>query len=483
MNYRLIVTLLSIILFSLFGIFLLCGTVSLVAEPGQVFYEKWALCGLFSLVIGLVLRHHGRHHGRKIFYRDAIGLVSFAWIMTILIGTLPYLFLLPQLGIANALFESTSGFTSTGATVLQDLSNVPRSLLLFRAISQWIGGMGIVIFFVAFFANLGTASRVLFANESTQNSDDLNFEKLQRATLLIVGIYSLLTVLCAMAYFFGGMDCFEAICHAFTTISTGGLSTRNGGIADFHSPTLEWIAIIFMFLGAINFYTIIQIFRRQWRNIGQNGEWKHFFFLIALLWAMLLWLRSHDSSGPTALRESLFAIVSFMSTTGFSVEHIDHWLPSTHAILLLCFLIGGCSGSSAGGLKVIRIATAVKILRSSVEKTFRPRLVCPISVNGHQFTEKSQAQLMQYIFLVAIAIVVTYPIYLLLEPSLSLEGSLASFCACLFNGGSTFAEFSHNYASLHCPGKLFLSFLMLLGRLEMYAILALFLPAFWKKFS
>lgn len=488
MNYRLISKLLSIILFALTGLFLSSLAVAVFYEPRAEICEKWILCATVAFILGAALYFQGSGASKKLFHRDALGLVSFSWILTILMGTLPYLFLLPELGFANALFESTSGFTSTGGTILTALEDLPRSLLYFRALTQWIGGLGIIIFFIAFLWALGPTSKILFSRESSQNRDELNVDRIQKVGLLLLILYSVLTMLCFGAYIWGGMGIFDAVCHSFTTISTGGMSTHSDSFMAFHSAKLEWICILFMILGGTNFLVIIQLFQRRWKNVFQNTEVRA--YLLVLLFfstviALLLHYDQHLASFGESFRLSAFNTVSIITSTGFASSDFDRWIPITHVLLLVGMMIGGCSGSTAGGTKVIRIVTALKITRVSIEKAFRPRLVKPIVINGHGLSESHQSQIVNYIFMMAIVLIFLLPIYALLEPNLSFEGSISSYCTCLCNAGSAFAEFGPrgSFAAISAHSKWFLSFVMLLGRLEMYALLVLFIPAFWRKFN
>lgn len=487
MSHRVTFKLLSLILFALTGMFLIGLLVAKIEEPSREILAKWSFCATVSSLLATAFYLKGPRQLTKIFHREALAFVGLGWIITILLGVLPYLLLVPSLSFADALFESCSGFTSTGSTILANIETLPRSLLVFRALSQWIGGIGIIIFFVAFFSDLGPASKILFSGESTQNSDDLNFERIQRATVSILIIYAVLTCCCGLIYAILGMPPFDAFCHALTTLSTGGMSTRSAGFLSFQQPSMQWVAIFFMFLGSINFYVLIQFLRRDWIQIRRNTEWKMFLFLILFFTGcvMILQLPSAWAEPLDCFRRSLFNVLSCMTTTGYAASDFELWLPSTQLLLLLASAIGGCSGSSAGGIKVLRIAMGLKMVRQILEKTFRPRLVRPLYVNGHSVSETAQNQFVSYILLTALVLLFLFPIYLLIEPKLTTLGSFSSFFAAFFNVGCGLGEFgpSHTFASLSSLGKFFLAFLMLLGRLEMYAVLVLFLPSFWKRFN
>lgn len=487
MNYKIIARFLSITLLAIAGIFLLCCGVSWHYETDWNSAEKWILCAFFAFLFGVVCLRYGWNATPKIFRREALALICFSWIITIFIGTLPYLFFLPHLGFANALFESTSGFTTTGATILDHLEDLPRSLLFFRALSQWIGGLGIIIFFVAFFSSLGSSSKILFSQESTQCAEGTTLERIQSSSMRILVLYLVLTGLCIWALYLCRLDFFDAICHGLTTVSTGGFGTRTHGLADFHSTALEWVTILFMVIGGTNFVLLLNVFAGKFYELVKNTEFKYYigillFFTTVI--AIILFFEERMTGLHDCIRTACFNVTSILTTTGFATSDFNLWWPITHVLLLFVMFIGGCSGSTSGGVKVIRVAASFKIAKSNIEKNFRPRIVRPIYINRFAIPNSLQSQFVDYIFLIAVFVVFTMPIYALLEPHMTFEGSLSSYIACLFNVGPGFAEVGpmNNFAFLHDYSKWFLSLVMLLGRLEMYAVLALFIPSFWKNF-
>jgi trk system potassium uptake protein TrkH len=243
-----------------------------------------------------------------------------------------------------------------------------------------------------------------------------------------------------------------------------------------------------MLLGGMNFFLIVSFLRLRWGILFRTIEIRFYFAFViffAVTASIALHYRDHSEGVEECMRHGVFHAISFMTTTGFVAADYDHWLPVTHILLLIAMLLGGCSGSTAGGIKIIRIVTMLKIALASCEQAFRPNLIRPITIDGRACSEKMQTQIINYVFLVALTLIFLLPVYALIEPALSFKGSLSSYSACLSNTGIAFAEFGvdGSYVHLHDYSKWFLCFIMLLGRLEMQAIFALFIPSFWRKFT
>jgi trk system potassium uptake protein TrkH len=488
MKFSTIAKFLTIAQFTLAGIFTLCLGIAMVQPEERYMGVGWLLCAFATVIFGAFFYFCGRESSQRIYQREVFVTISSSWLLLILIGTLPYLLFLPHLSFADAFFESTSGFTSTGVTLLSDLDHLPRSLLFFRAISQWIGGLGIVIFFVLFLPSAGPVPKLLFSNENMQKNENLFFNGLKSAMGHMLAIYGLLTLCCSFAFYWAGMDLFDAICHALTTISTGGFSTHSDGIAWFHCSSIEWVTIIFMLLGAMNFLCILAVLRLDWEKIKKNSECCGYFAFISLFAIAIfaaLHTHGHAEGYCDCLRMGIFHAVSFLSTTGFVAFDSSLWIPNVTVLLIIAVFIGGCSASTAGGVKIIRILVAMKLIWANGERSFRPRIIRPIRIDGKICTEKNQEQMIHYLILFTFVCIFSLPLYALMEPSLSFEGTLSSYIACLSNGGIASGEFLEkgHFNHLHSYAKWFLSLVMLLGRLEMQALFAPLIPKFWRHFS
>jgi len=491
MNYPILFKLLSVILGAIAFAFALSLALAFLydhhssrdlAVPGFAFS--------FLLAASLSAGCHilGRTGDNKLFRKEALATIGTGWIIASLIGALPYYLIIPDIGLAGAIFESASGLTTTGASVLTDLESLPRSLHFWRGLSQWMGGLGVVVFFVAVLSFLGAGAKVLFSRESSAQAADLNTSRVQSGVLRLVRLYLSLSVLCTLAYWLCGLSWFEAVIHMFTTLSTGGFSTRSESVAAFANPSLEWVMIAFMAVGGTSFLVIIDVLRRQWRTLARSTETKAYYAILGgaslVLAAFLIYDPRIDAGLHEAFRSAAFQAVSIMTTTGFVTTDYDLWMPVTHVLLLCLMVIGGCAGSTAGGTKVIRFIVALRVSAQHVEKAYRSRVVRPLKVNGKTLPPSEQESIIAYIVLLALIVMTGTLVVSFLEPSMSFRGTVSSMAACLFNIGPGFAEIgpAHTFADLHAYTQLFLSFLMILGRLELFALLVLFSPSLWKRF-
>ncbi len=475
MNYAIVFKLQSVILGAIAVAFAICIGVA-YAYDHQLGSDLSVMGFSVSFVVAACLSVGcfllGKTGDNKLFRKEALATIGCGWIVASLAGALPYFLILEDLSFAGAFFESASGLTTTGASVLGDLESLPRSLHTWRALSQWMGGLGVV----------------LFSRESSAQAADLNTSRVQSGVLQLVQLYLLLSVLCTIVYWLCGLSWFESVIHMFTTLSTGGFSTRSGSIADFNNPSLEWAIIFFMATGGTSFLIIIDGLARRWRAIANSTEVKAYYLILAcFITAITIFLMTdQDNTLPLeeAIRTSAFQVVSIMTTTGFATADFDLWLPVTHILLLAAMFIGGCSGSTAGGTKVIRVIVALKVAGQQIEKAYRARVIRPLKVNGKSFSLSEQETIIVYLVLLCIMVFSGTLIVSFLEPSMSFEGTVSAMAACLFNIGPGFAEVgpTQNFAGFHSWTQVFLSLLMILGRLELFALLVLLSPSLWKRF-
>lgn len=489
MNYSIVCRLLSIIM----GALALAFTASLIialtypkpgAEGSPIF--GFSVSIVASLGVGGVLAWRSLKGEQKLFRKEALATIGIGWILASFLGALPYWLILPDCRFIDALFESTSGLTTTGATVFGNIEAMPNSLLFWRSLSQWIGGLGVVVFFVVVLSFLGAGAKILFSRESSAQSTDLQSARVQTGAYQLMALYLSLTAVCGVCFWAVGLNWFDAINHAFTTISTGGFSTRDTSIGGFENPAFEWVAILFMMLGGTSFVVLLRCVKGHWGDLLKSTEVKAYYLLL-LLCTILTYLftySQHYTSWEPHLRQAAFQVVSIMTTTGFTTADYEQWPPVTHIILLSIMAIGGCSGSTSGGMKVFRFIIGLRVGLLSVEKSFRARVVRTITANGKKLQEGTLTDVTVFITLVASLSFFSFIILATLQPYISLEGIISIMWSTLFNIGPGLAEIgpTDNYGFLHDSTKLYLSFLMIAGRLELYAVLALFAPSLWKRY-
>ncbi len=491
MNYRFVYRLLSFILGALGIAFLACLGVAFLhrGEP----LEETAITGfqisaVIAFVAGALFYLASRGAPSRIFRKEALCLVGIGWILASLIGALPYYVILEDCTVTDAIFESTSGMTTTGASTFTNLEEMPRSLLFWRQLSQWIGGIGIVVFFVAILGYLGAGGKILFSNESTAKTADFDQGRVQSGVIRLFLLYLTLSAACCICLRAAGMDWFDAVCHTFSTVATGGFSTRSDSIAAFDSAAIEWVMIVFMILGSVSFFFFLTLLRRDWRQAMRNTEVFAYLTILmvsaAALSAVLLIDGSEENVHGT-LRAAAFQVVSIASTSGFTTADYNQWPVFGRALLLALMLIGGCASSTAGGAKVIRVVVALRICLTSVEKAFRTRVVRTVMANGKPIDQGTRENILLYMTLLVLLLLGAIPVFALFEPGHTLEGCISVVISCLFNVGPGFAEIgpTETYGEVGGPAKILLSLLMIMGRIELFAILVLFSPALWRKLS
>ena len=491
MNFPIVSRLLGFVMIILALAFGLCLGVSFALDDATHSTRSIAgfiIATLASLAIGGALLWAGRYHSAKFFKKEALAAIGLSWLLASAVGAIPYMVITPEAGITGAIFETASGLTTTGASVLSNLEDLPPSLLFWRSLSQWIGGMGVVVFFVAILGFLGAGGKILYANEASGSVAEFEESRVQSTVSRLVYIYLGLSGACFLCFWAAGMNWFDAVNHTFTTLSTGGFSTRSASLAAFESPLIEWIAIVFMMAGGVNFLLILRLVSGRANYAKRNTELLAYLALTAmatLIIALALYLDGTLSSPHEAIRGAAFQFVSILTTTGFATHDFAQWSALPLAILLMAMVAGGCTGSTAGGVKISRIVIALRLSILSVERSFRSRVVRQVRINNRPLSEQATQEVINYLVLVGFVALASIVVVSIFEPQLQLDTNLSIVPACFFNIGPGFAEVgpTETFAFLHPYTKLYLTFLMIMGRLELYAILALFAPSLWKRFS
>ena len=380
-----------------------------------------------------------------------------------------------------------SGFTTTGASAMEDIEIWPPALLLWRSLTQWLGGIGIVVIFVAVLNFLGVGSRTLMQRETSLNISDASTSRIHDIAVTLVKVYVGLTLACAAGLWILGMTPFDALNHAMTTLSTGGFSTRNRSIGYYDSLAIEvWLAV-FMLLGSVSFMLYVFVARVKWDRIRKEEEARFYGLLLAVATVAVgldLWLGSNANGFVDGIRKAFFTIVSISTTTGFGTEDYDRWPTFSRLVLLGLMAVGGCAGSTAGGIKMNRVILFVKITIQELARSFRPSQVFRLRLNGANPREGARMQTVLFVAIaMGIAGVATVMVAML-EPSLDSISAFGAVLATLFNVGPGMEMLgpTDNYAFLNPATLLLLSLLMALGRLEFFVVLVLFLPSFWRKY-
>ena len=426
--------------------------------------------------------------GGLFFRREALCTIGLTWLSTSFIGAFPFYLGLDSCSFVNALFESTSGITGTGATIFDDFEILSPSLFLWRSLSQWIGGLGVVVFFVAILTSLGAGAKVLFSNESSVASSDFEQGRIQSVVFKLLIFYCTLTSLCIGSYKIGGMSWFDAFNHGMTTIATGGFSTHQESFAYFNSPLIESISIIFMLLSATTFIYLIKFFQGT-KGIIKSGTEIYIFYLLAAISisiiSFIIFTSQINYSFLDAFRNSAFQATSIITTTGYTSVNYDLWGTPAKVILMFLMLIGGCSGSTSGGIKIIRVVTAFKAIFRAIEQTYRPNKTIITRIGSKIVNDAFINNVIIYIVLIFTIQGFSVIVLSFLEPSLSLISLFSSVQSCLYNIGPGFDAVGpmQNFNAFQGNSKFFLSFLMILGRLEIFALIVLFIPKIWRTYS
>jgi trk system potassium uptake protein TrkH len=414
--------------------------------------------------------------------RDGFIIVSSTWVVISLFGTLPFLLSGTIDNFTDAFFETMSGFTTTGATILTDIESVSKGVLYWRSVTQWIGGMGVIVLALAIMPILGIGGMQLFVAEVPGPTKDKLHPRITDTAKLLWGIYVLLTFLQAVLMMLGGLNVFESVCHAFTTMATGGFSTRNDSIGAF-SPFIQYVVIVFMFFAGTSFVLHYYALRFRFRKVWESEEFRAYTAIISVsaIFITIALLMSDNPSVEPAFREALFQTVSIITTTGFITSDYLLWKPFLWFLVFLLMFTGGCAGSTGGGIKIVRQLVLFKNSRFEMRRLIHPKAIIPVRINGKTIPEGIIYNVLAF-FIIYILIFVFGSLFMAML-GLDFETSVGSVAASLGNIGPGLGKVGpvDNYSFIPAIGKWALAFLMLLGRLELFTVLVLFTATFWKK--
>jgi trk system potassium uptake protein TrkH len=433
---------------------------------------------------GLLLILSRARQVREIKQREAILVVVLTWLCICFFGCLPFFFSPGFPDLTDALFESVSGFTTTGATILKDVEVLSRPIQLWRCFSHWLGGMGIVLLGLAILPLVGQGGMYLYRAEFSGAKSQRLMPRVLETTKALWKIYVLLTLLEVIALRLAGMDVFEAVCHAFSTLGTGGFSTRTASIAGFDSAMIEYIIIVFMLLSGMSFILHYRLWiERQPRSLWGDYELRSYLLLLLGATALVGWvlIREQGMLIEPALRAALFQVTSILTTTGFVTEDYAAWYPLCQLALFMLMFVGGCTGSTAGGIKVARVLFLGRVVGREFRRMAEPQGVFTIRLGGEKTPEPAVNGLLNLVYLAWL--VIGFAWLLLTMTGVDLFTSLSAVVACVFNVGPGLGGVGpmQTYANLPESAKWILSLCMIAGRLEFYTLLVILTRAFWQR--
>jgi len=482
LNFKLIFKIIGFLLILEAGFMALSLIPSYLYKGGD--FKPILISTLITLFTGIIFWISFRNRVQaNLGKKDGYIIVSMAWVIFSLFGALPYFLSQSVDNYTDAFFETMSGVTTTGATIMTSIETLPHGILFWRSITQWIGGMGIIVLSLAVLPMLGIGGLSLFIAEVPGPTKEKIHPRIKETAKRLWGIYLILTLLLTFLLKYVGMNFFDAICHSFTTMATGGFSTKDASIAGF-SPLIQYIIVIFMILAGANFTLHYFALHGKFKKIFENEEFKFYiiFISVATLFVFLTLLIFKHFTLEKSFRGALFQVVSIITTTGFITEDYLLWPGSTWFFIFLLFFTGGCAGSTAGGFKMIRQVFILKNSYLELKRLVHPNAVIPVRYNGKPVPQDIIFNVLAF-FLFYMLIFAFSSFLLSLYPIIDFETAVGSAASCLGNVGPSLGKTgpASNYYFIPTLGKWFLSFLMLLGRLELFTVLILLSPAFWKK--
>lgn len=480
MHIYLVIHILGFLLIFLSAAMLLPIPFSLYYGEGD--YIFFIISALITFAVGFAAFKFTRLD-RDVRAREGFAIVTLGWISFSLLGCLPFLLSGYIPSLTNAFFETMSGFTTTGATILVDIEKLPHGLLFWRSFTHWLGGMGIIVLSIAILPFLGVGGMQLFKAEVPGPAPDKLTPRVTQTAKILWGVYILISSMETILLMLGGMNLFDALCHTFGTMATGGFSTKDASIGHYNSVYIDYIIIFFMLVAATNFSLHYRFMKREFKSYIKNNEFRLLIFLICsatLLIGMHTFLH-HYSNAEMAFRKTLFQVTSILTTTGYTTADFEQWAFSSQFILFLLMFIGGCAGSTGGGMKIIRLYVLIKFVFAEIRRLMHPKAVIPIRVGNTVIPRDIVRNILGFLALMTGLFICGVIVMTIL--GLDLVSAFAAVAATLNNIGPGLGSVgpTDNYAHIPLIGKWVLTFFMLAGRLEIYTVLVLLAPSFWKK--
>ena len=440
--------------------------------------------GIISVVFGMLFFLTNLDHDKKLSLPQAFLLTALSWMSIAIFGCLPFVFSSLDLSITDSFFESMSGITTTGSTVITSLDNAPKSILLWRAMLQWLGGIGIIVMSITLMPIMNVGGMQLF-KISDHHTGEKILPKSKEITIRLIIIYTSLTTICALFYKLFGMSFFDSLTHSMTTIATGGFSNYNESIGFFNSPLIEVTSMVFIILGSIPFFTYIKFVNGDRNSLLSDTQIKSFLKIVLVSIIILFFYLTIKEGNvfETNLRSVSFNVISILTGTGYVTKDFDQWGNFPLIFFLILMFIGGCAGSTACGIKIFRVQLLYLFIINQLKKLIYPRGIFVIKYGKNNIDDKFMSSVISFIFLYIV-------IFFILTSILSITGldfvtSISGAATSISNVGPGLGDIigpNGNFSSLSDPSKWVLSLGMILGRLELFAIIVLFIPSFWRKF-
>ncbi len=482
MNFRVIGLVLGILLI-IESVFMLFGL------PFSYYYQDADIIPIFfssgiTFVAGLLMFFLNKKASRSVGKRESYVIVGFGWIVLSIFGTLPFILSGAIPSFTDAFFETMSGFSTTGASILNDIEALPHGVLFWRSLTQWIGGMGIIVLSIAILPLIKVGGMQMFAAEVPGPTTDKLHPKIKYTAQKLWFIYLGFTAVETLLLKLGGMNLFDAINHSLTTMATGGYSTKQASVAYYSSPFIQYVIIFFMFMAGVNFSLSYFAITGKPKKMFKNSEFRHYtgIVLIATVLIALGLIFRNNLGVEKAFRDALFQVVSIVTTTGFATTDYLQWQPSSLWILLFMLMfIGGSAGSTGGGIKVVRIQLLFKNALLELRRLIHPNAVIPVRYNNQAVPPQIITNILAFVMFYLIIYFTS--VFIMSLMGLDLDTALGAVAASIGNIGPGIGKVgpADNFAFIHPAGKYFLSFLMLIGRLELFTVIILFSPQFWRK--
>jgi trk system potassium uptake protein TrkH len=493
LNYKIIFHFFGLLLLFNGGFMMLATLISLIYSDGVTL--NLFLAGLSTLLLGGIAMYGTKNHRKEMNKREGYIVVAFGWIVMSLTGTLPYLATEAIPSFTDAFFETISGYTTTGASILNDIEILPEGVLFWRSTTHWIGGMGIIVLAIAILPLLGVGGMQLFAAEAPGPGGDKLHPRItdtaKRLWLIYFGYTVAETILLQVA----GMSFFDAINHALSTLSTGGFSTKNASIAHWNdNPAIQYIIIFFMFLAGTNFVLSYYLFKGNVTKIIKDDEFKLYFRFIAaftIVAALLIYFRADISQssvahpvilgeGESAIRHGLFQVLAIVTTTGFVTADYTMWTPFLTVFFFGLMFLGGSAGSTSGGVKVVRHLILIKNGFLEFKRSLHPNAILPVRYNTKSISKDIVFNILGFFILYMLSFIIGALVFSMFQ--IDFTSAIGLSASSLGNVGPALGDFGpvNNYSALPSLGKWWASFLMLIGRLELFTVLILLTPFFWR---
>ncbi|KJS87561.1 MAG: potassium transporter [Peptococcaceae bacterium BICA1-8] len=476
------------VVFSTLGIILMIiGISMLIPLAWSLYYGShdllaFVISSIITFIVGLLLFKGIKNPG-EIRYKEGFAIVSLSWVLASIFGALPYLISGTFSNIADAIFETMSGFTTTGASVLTDVEVLPYGILFWRSLTHWLGGMGIVVLFVAVLSSIGVGGMQMFRAESPGPVAERIKPRISETAKILWLTYVIFTIIEIILLWIFGMNLFDAMCHTFGTVATGGFSTKNLSIG-YYNSIIQWIIIIFMFLSGANFALYYSLLHNKTPKVfWKSAEFRLYSYIILSSITIITIILATNAYMPLdkALTAAAFQVVSIITTTGYATYDFDQWPLLTKSILFTLMFIGGCAGSTGGAIKVGRILILLKQTALELKRAIHPRMIIQLKIREKVIPENIVINILQFFFIYMMLFMLSSII--MTGFGLDILSAMTSVAATLGNVGPGLGLVgpTQNYNFVPSLGKFYLSFLMLLGRLELYTVLVIFSPHFWRK--